>query len=317
MMRAEPEDGVIKILQDAGYWDDPNYWRYIDDNENNFAQIGNQQSEAVAALVEKIVNGVDARLVNMCWEHGIDPASPEAPRNIREAVARLFEGRESADSERAGRIVEWDDPTTTAEARKLTVAVTGLKPEHGQPSISIADAGEGQTPDSFPETFMSLGRSNKLRIPFVQGKFNMGGTGALSFCGDRFRVQLLVSRRNPKLLPPDASDRDHEWGFTIVRREPPSGSARSSVYTYLAPLDIGRPRQGKLLSFAAPSWPLFPEINSKTKDAYRNDAVHGSLVKLYEYTWAGTKTNVIIARDGLLRRLDQALPELADRKSVV
>ena len=28
------------------------------------------------------------------------------------------------------------------------------------------------------DTFLSLNKNNKLRIPFVQGKFNMGGTGA-------------------------------------------------------------------------------------------------------------------------------------------
>jgi hypothetical protein len=47
-------------------------WRYFDDNENNFSDIGNQQSEATAALIEKIVNSVDARLMNACWQAGID-----------------------------------------------------------------------------------------------------------------------------------------------------------------------------------------------------------------------------------------------------
>jgi hypothetical protein len=34
-----------------------------------------------------------------------------------------------------------------------------------------------------PETILSLARSNKMYIPFVQGQFNQGGTGALRFCG--------------------------------------------------------------------------------------------------------------------------------------
>ena len=47
-------------------------------------------------------------------------------------------------------------------------------PQAGRPCLTVADQGEGQTPDTFPDTFMSIQRNNKLRIPFVQGKFNMG-----------------------------------------------------------------------------------------------------------------------------------------------
>lgn len=311
LMRSENEAEVIEILQREGYWDKPELWRPIGDNENNFSTVGNQQSEAIAALVEKIVNSVDHRLINACRIRGIDPESPSAPQSIREAVAVLFEGRTGLDSENAGRIATWADSDATRQGRLLTVAVTGAKPGEGDPSISIADQGEGQPPDGFPSTFMSLASSNKLRIPFVQGKFNMGGTGALSFCGQDFRVQLIVSRRNPALLPPSASSRDREWGFTIVRREPPTGNVRSSMYTYLAPVGVGAPRTGNVLSFASDRWPIFPQINDEMNDAYGRESEFGSLVKLYEYTWSGTTSSVIMTGDGLLRRLDQALPELA------
>jgi hypothetical protein len=93
LMRADSEAEVVTILTSAGYWNDRSAWRYLDDNDNNFSSIGNQQSEAIAALIEKIVNGVDSRLMNACWESGIDPTSPSAPRSIRDAVARLFEDK--------------------------------------------------------------------------------------------------------------------------------------------------------------------------------------------------------------------------------
>ena len=64
---------------------------------------------------------------------------------------------------------------------------TGQK---SKPCYSILDTGEGQTPEKMPETLLSLGKSNKLRIPFVQGKFNMGGTGVLQFCGEK-NIQLI------------------------------------------------------------------------------------------------------------------------------
>ena len=309
LMRADTETEVITMLQNAGYWDNPFAWRPVGDDMNNFATIGNQQSEAIAALVEKIVNGVDARLIDACLRGGIDPEGPEVPQSVRAAVARFFEGKQDP-TDHDGHIAEWPSSTATEQGRLLTVSATGHMPSAGKPSISITDQGEGQTPDSFPYTFMSLHRSNKLRIPFVQGKFNMGGTGALQFCGGDSKVQLIVSRRDPDLLESGASERDHHWGFTVVRREPPTQGARSSVFTYLAPADDGAEPQG-VLSFAADEWPIFPEANDTVRDAYARSALYGSLVKLYEYDWQGNKSNIVSSGDGLLRRIDIGLPELA------
>jgi len=309
LMRADTEAEVIELLRVAKYWDNPFAWRPIGDDEGNFATIGNQQSEAVAALIEKIVNGVDARLIDACLMSNIDPTGPEAPKTIRTAVARFFEGRTNP-TDNDGRIADWASRTATAEGRLLTVAATGHMPAAGKPSISIADQGEGQTPDAFPHTFMSLHRSNKLRIPFVQGKFNMGGTGALQFCGGESKVQLIVSRRNPALIQDNATTREYEWGFTVVRREPPVHGARSSVFTYLAPVEADG-QLGAVLGFHADEWPIFPEANAQIRDAYSRHSPYGSLVKLYEYDWQGNKSNIVASGDGLLRRIDIGLPELA------
>lgn len=311
LMRADTEAQVVKTLKDQGYWDEPHCWRLIGDIENNFSTIGNQQSEAVAALIEKIVNGVDARLINACFESGADPVSSEAPATIREAVAQFFEGKGSSQSDRDGRIADWSSEKATREGRLLTLAATGNMPNEGQPSLTVADQGEGHTPDTFPETFMSLHRSNKLRIPFVQGKFNMGGTGALQFCHGKHNIQLIVSRRNPSLLLDNGPMRDQEWGFTIVRRQSPPTGGKNSVYTYLAPVGARSDCRGSVLSFQADTWPIFPEADSKIRDAYHRQAPYGSLVKLYEYEWQGSKSNIVMSRDGLLRRIDMGLPELA------
>lgn len=305
-MRANTEAEVIDILQQAGYWDDPGSWRLFSDNETSFSVIGNQQAEAIAAFVEKIVNSVDARLVNECRIAGCDPEGPHAPGSMREAVARFFEKKPNpkvAD----GRIAEWDNAKATAEGRLLTVAATGYGATEGQPCLTVADQGEGQEPDSFPRTFMSIGQNNKLRIPFVQGKFNMGGTGAFQFS----KLQLVVSRRNPAFLNTGSSARDRQWGFTIVRRERPSEGAKSSVYRYLAPVIVPGAELRGVLAFDADGWPIFPEADASVRDAYHRRAPFGSLVKLYEYTWQGAKTNIVMAGDGLLRRIDVGLPELA------
>lgn len=312
LMASDTEAQVVKLLRMTGYWEATDAWRYLGDTENNFGVIGNQQSEAVAALIEKLVNGVDARLLNSCLERGIDPTSTNAPEGIRQAIARFFEDHGERLPQDAGLISLWPDAKATQEADQITLAATGNSPKEGSglPCLSIADGGEGQTPDMFPETFLSLQRSNKLRIQFVQGKFNMGATGALQFCSPKHRLQLLVSRRNPRLLSAPGP-RDLEWGFTIVRRERPLKGRRSSVFTYLAPTAIDSGRDGKVLSFSAKEWPIFPLIDKNERSAYGRYSTYGSLVKLYEYNLDGTKSNVVRSGGGLLSRVDLGMPELA------
>ena len=68
--------------------------------------------------------------------------------------------------------------TKLAEQSIFLVASGGSK----NPNYSIIDFGEGQTPNNIPNTFVSLGKGNKTRYKFCQGKYNMGGSGALRFC---------------------------------------------------------------------------------------------------------------------------------------
>src|SRR5947209_2893809 len=82
LLHAETEDEAIDLLKRAGFWDQPALWRHYGDLENNWGQGGNQQSLAEAALVEKIVNSVDARLINECLERKIDPKGADAPKSI-------------------------------------------------------------------------------------------------------------------------------------------------------------------------------------------------------------------------------------------
>lgn len=307
LMHAETEEDIIEYLSIEGYWDDSDAWMPVGGNENNFSVIGNQQSDPVAALVEKIVNSIDARLLGECRARGIDPEGPDAPQTSREAVARFFEGKDGFNPSHPdeGLIIDWTGDFMTTQSRQITVTASGARSRSGgYPSISIADTGEGQTPDAFPETLMSLSRSNKLRIPFVQGKFNMGGTGALQFCGTKHNFQLVVSRRRPDLVEGDAATRDHEWGFTIVRRRDPEDGVRNSVFEYLAP------SAGQVLSFAAENLPIRPADRAKkkgTSHAYEIPTGFGTLIKLYSYKF-GTDLSSIAGGTGLGRRLEAMLP---------
>lgn len=193
LLLADTEVTVVKTLKDAGYWDDVTSWRSYGDLDNNYGTIGNQQSEAVAALVEKIVNAIDARLTNACLENGDNPESLDPPGSIREAVHRYFGAGGPFDPDRSGRLSNWTDAKLNSEGDFITLSATGARPvgrgsSGARPCLTIADHGEGQTPDDFPDTFLSLHRNNRIRTRFVQGKFNMGATGALPYCSEKHNL---------------------------------------------------------------------------------------------------------------------------------
>ncbi len=309
LLRADSENEVIEILKQHGYWDNSELWRHYGDVENNWGQSGNQQSLAEAALAEKIVNSVDARLINECRMRGIEPSSPEAPQSIRAAMAQFFEDGTGEKLATGGYIEDWSAQKTREIAEGITLTATGLRPE--QLNITISDCGEGQTPDRLPDTILSLSKSNKQYIAFVQGQFNQGGTGALRFCG-KSNLQLVISKRNPAFLEEGASPRDHEWCFTIVRREFPTGepgSRKNSAYTYLAPNGVGvdhESRHGGVLSFTAKAFAIYPDDN----DPYGREATYGTAIKMYEYNFLGDRSNILRGKS-LLSRLDLLLPQVA------
>lgn len=313
LLKADSEEEVISILQTAGYWDDRSLWRLYGDKEGNFAQIGNQASFPEPAIVEKVVNSIDARLMSECRLQGIDPESDDAPRYLREAIAVFFEGRERGDDD-AGALANWPKAKRTEESRYITIAATGGRPLRGSESknmcLTIADQGEGQSPKRLPHTILSLNDKNKQRIRFVQGKFNMGGSGALRFCGNH-RLQLVITKRHPILAaaerPEDATV--DEWAVTIVRREEPSnrsGEPIHSEFTYLAPVGATeKPRNGEVLRFKSKALELMPHQD----EAYAREIEWGTAIKLYEYRTNVGQSNVL-RKDGLLFALERLMPEI-------
>ena len=158
-----------------------------------------------------------------CFRQGIDPKSKEAPQTIFEASELFFDIKN-------GNLAYVSPKKRSEIAENILVVATG---EKDKPCYSIIDKGEGQSPLLMPNTFLSLIKSNKISVNFVQGKYNQGGSGALRFCGEN-KLQLIISRRHPELIDPTDNTAEN-WGFTIVRREYPEGNVRSSCYKYLAP----------------------------------------------------------------------------------
>ncbi len=285
LIGADSEREVIKILQKQKLWDDKAAWKEVNESTGNWSTIGSQQSSADAALVEKIINSVDAVLMRECKRRGIAPESSAAPKSIPEAQKEYF-------GIYNGKLSSVDTGARIKLAENIYLIATGQKTN---PSYSIVDLGEGQSPEMFSDTFLSLNRSNKDRVHFVQGKFGMGGTGIFRFASPEHRLQLILSKKDPAIKTEGGSD---EWGITIMRRMPPTTEMRSSVFTYLAPA-------GKVLSFKADTLPLLP---GKHPVAYSEPMRWGSFIKIYEYDLAGFKSNI---RLDLFYRLALLLPNIA------
>ncbi|HEV2293562.1 MAG TPA: hypothetical protein VGR35_06880 [Tepidisphaeraceae bacterium] len=260
LLNADHEDHVAAILSHYGL-DDDVLWSPLGGIENNLSIVGNQQSSPTTALVEKVINSIDSLFLLQCRIRGIDPESAAAPQDMFRA-AEMFFGMKGGDIA----------PLKPAERGKLAehvqLTATGGRRD---PCYTIVDSGEGQCPQDFGSTFCSLVRSNKLRIPFVQGKFNMGGSGALPFAGQR-NMQLIISRRHPELVRGEEGTRKTGWGFTVVRRRNPRAGARSSSYEYLAP-------GGQVPCFDATELPVRASRDSACGGMLR----WGSVIKLYNY----------------------------------
>jgi hypothetical protein len=294
LLRADTEAEVVGILTDAGYWNDLSVWRPYGDETENWPTVGNQQSRPDQALVEKLTNAIDTKLIAAAQIKGIPIEGDDAPQKMADARDLLFEAELKNMEELS---------------KSITVAATGPATGKKQrPSITIVDDGEGRTPATMPETILSLrkSKSNKGRIPFVQGKFNMGGSGVLEFCGVDNNVQLVLSRRNLALLGDDATPEDRRWSFTLIRRQDPDPDLpKSSKFVYLAPGEHDAAGRRGLLTFDAATMPIFPEKN----EAYVRHAAWGTLFKMYEY---GTRavTNMML-KGGLMMQMRLLLPEPA------
>jgi hypothetical protein len=287
LLVADSEERVIEILEGRGYWQNEEAWTYYGGVENNFATIGNQSAHADTALVEKLVNSVDAVLTGASLERHIDPIGAEAPSSMSAALVSFFGIQE-------GKMTTTDASTRTRLAQNIQLIATGTNPS---PCLTIVDKGEGHEPSAFADTFLSIQRSNKQRIPFVQGRFDMGGTGALLFCG-RQNMELIVSKRNPKALWYEQTGSDGDlWGFTVVRRRAPTGQMKSSVFEYLAP-------GGSVLTLAAPSVSALPDAAGTP---YAQELQYGTAIKLYEYQLGPYKTAILL---NLYNRLSLLLPDI-------
>lgn len=259
LYNAKSSKDVYDVVVHYGL-DSAEYWKPYGGNPNNAGTFENQQSSPENALVEKITNSIDAMLMKNCYARGINPKdknSSEVPQDMAAAVEKFYKVTDG----------KWENITASERnsiAQNIQIILTE---DRKTPNVAIYDNGEGQNPDRFVDTFLSIAHGNKNDIPFVQGKYNFGATGAVVFCGDTHRYQMIISRRNSEL-----KDGDGKIGFTLVRRHILSRQEEQEVkltwYEYLV-------IEGKI-----------PRIDAEPLELGLNGNIpyeSGTIVKMYSY----------------------------------
>jgi hypothetical protein len=267
LFSAPTEDAVDEIINQHPEVFKQDNWAAIGGNESNFGIIENQQSSPIAALVEKVTNSMDAILMRKCYEAGINPKSSAAPNSMEEAINKFFPNQK-----------EWDLPSfRKKQSEEIQVIADG--PTRNT-SVIIYDNGEGQHPDDFGKTFLSLVSGNKNDIMFVQGKYNMGGSGSIVFCGKK-GYQLIGSKKY---------DSTGDFGFTLVREHPLSVNEqqqkKNTWYEYLKV-------DGRIPRF------VVDEIDLKL---FGRNFKTGTILKLYSYQFP-------VGYSGFAQDLNQSLNE--------
>lgn len=282
LYNANSEEEITKLINTNKLLNDQSNWTPYGNNKGNFGTFESQQNHPVPALIEKITNSIDATLIKECRILGIDPKSAKAPKNMTDAVEQFYNIQD-------GEIGLFSPTERRVLGENIQILAVGDKQ---QPSLVIYDNGEGQHPNNFKNTFLSLHSNNKTNIHFVQGKYNMGSTGAVVFCGEN-KYQLLASKRNSLINTEDTN----LFGFTLVRRHPLSAEeeldyGKATWYEYFSP-------EGEIAAF---------DIKELDLGLYNRMFISGSIVKLYSYQLPkGSRSNITF---DLWRDLNQYMYQL-------
>ncbi len=272
LYQAETEDSIDKIINQYPKIFSQENWHPYGNNQSNYGVVENQQANPIAALVEKITNSIDAVLMKCCYLKNIDPKSEQAPQSISKAVDQFFPDNKN-----------WDlSKNISLQAEEIQILAHGPKKNT---SLIIYDNGEGQHPKDFENTLLSLLKGNKNEIPFVQGKYNMGGSGAIVFCGKK-RYQLIGSKKY---------DNTGDFGWTLVRKHPlkEDEKVKSTWYEYVR-------INNEIASFP---------IESIDLGLKGREFTTGTVIKLYSYSLP-TGSRSVISRD-LNRSINEYLFEPA------
>ncbi|MCG8625994.1 MAG: hypothetical protein MJE68_28855 [Proteobacteria bacterium] len=261
LLAAESEAEVLDIIKDVPAMKARENWCPLSKNEMNLNIIHNQTSDPSKALTELMTNMADAVLTKHVRQKDICPKSAKAPQNMHEAVQLI----KKIPGGKLSNLDARDQWLREFAKKNLVIGVTSTKSKSdSMPCYTFIDNGEGQKPEDFASTFLSLSRRNKSDIPFVQGKYNMGSSGVLRYCGE-CGFKLIISRHH---------EGKSGWGWTLIRRRP-EDSRNMIIYEYFA-----------LSNGNIPAFPANTLHPLHTKDGKPYDDMKlgtGTVVKLFDY----------------------------------
>jgi len=275
LLSFKTEKEVSDFLNNNKVFKDRENWKVLGKIENNKGTIESQGNNPIKALVEKITNSIDAILMKECYKKNIDPKSQTAPKSVKEALKKFFNIEDS--------FISLSKDSIDKLASQIYVVTENFINKSA--NIYIIDKGEGQKPEDFEETFLSMG-GNKDDIFFTHGRFGIGSFGVLANAGEN-GYQLILSRKF----------NGGDWGWTIIRKYLPEGHKHSRYEFFTL--------HGKIPTFEE------KDLTENIKKIIRYEHFdlknfdHGTLIKLYNYALPKISD---IDRD-LSRSLDRYLCE--------
>jgi len=217
------EQKVAELVHEE-FAEHPNVdWVPLGQQTNNYSIVENQQEEAMAALTELLTNSVDAVILKNYFQRYGDSYSGDEFDDMYEAA----------------------DALVNNEGCEISLKAQGE--QNGPFSLTVIDNGTGQPRERFAHTFLNVLTPGEIKqeYDFLQGKYGMGSTGSLPFCGDRgFKLVVSASYENPG-----------EWSWSLIRK-----NRDKTRYEYL---------------IVNNSVPIF--------DGKINGQEYGSFVKCYNY----------------------------------
>jgi hypothetical protein len=225
LLHAVSGQDVLKILKEhKALFDNSDNWQF----NAKWSTAGNQQSSPAGAFTELVINSMDACLIKKAKERGIeDLRGDDVPQSMQEAV-KLFYPDISE-----GKLTNLDSGHKNSIAdQSIFIGIKRASIKY--PTYTIVDFGEGQEPEDFKDTFVSVedAKNNKEGILFVQGKFHMGSTGVFRFLTqskyELGRCKLIISKHF----------KSDKWAWTLVRlRKPKSGDKNEElpIVEYFSP----------------------------------------------------------------------------------
>ena len=97
-------------------------WHPLGGNESNYGVVENQQSSPIAALIEKVINSIDAILMRKCAEAGLDPLVAVASDAISDSLLESLAGPRRYRPEPEPEQVVDPEPVVEAEEDEIVLA---------------------------------------------------------------------------------------------------------------------------------------------------------------------------------------------------